>query len=252
MSKIALIDFDMFVYRAAYFSSEINNCKLVEQNSINYLLSVMEKADADRALLMTTHKHLFRKDIFPSYKKSRDNKYKDMESVPQYIKWKSYISSMFSPISFKIFGYEADDLIAAYASVYDDYVIISDDKDLNSVPGTHMNFKEITYEVTEEEALYNLCKQLLMGDSIDDIPGLPRVGVKTAEKILNEKGISLGSVLNAYLEKGKGSLQENVDFFNTMLKMVHLQVPKEVIEKHDHIDKIVYIDEFKGLGGYSL
>jgi DNA polymerase-1 len=252
MSKIALIDFDMFTYRAAYFSNEINNSQLVESNSINYLTSVMEKAGTDRALLLTTHKHLIRKEIFPSYKKSRENKYKDMDSVPQYVKWKSYISTLFSPIAFKVPGYEADDLIAAYASIFDDYIIISDDKDLNQIPGTHMNFSEHVYEVSEEEALYNLCKQVLMGDSTDDIPGLHRVGIKTAEKILQEKGISLGTVLDTYIEKGKGSLQENVDFFNTMLKMVHLQIPNQVIEKYDHINKIVYIDEFKSVGGYSL
>ena len=91
-----------------------------------------------------------------------------------------------------------------------------------------------------------------MGDSTDDIPGLRRVGVKTAEKILEEKGVSLGTVLEAYLERGTGSIQERVNFFNTMLKMVHLHVPSEIIEKYDYKEKIVKIDEFRSVGGYSL
>lgn len=66
-----------------------------------------------------------------------------------------------------------------------DTVICSIDKDLRMIPGWHYNLTHNRIEyVSEEEALINFYKQLLTGDSTDDIIGLKGIGPAKAEKIL--------------------------------------------------------------------
>jgi hypothetical protein len=83
---------------------------------------------------------------------------------------------------------EADDLlgIAQTEEGALDSVIISVDKDLDQIPGLKYNIMhDVQYCVTPEDAEYNFYAQLLTGDTVDNIPGLPRVGPSTASKILH-------------------------------------------------------------------
>jgi len=84
---------------------------------------------------------------------------------------------------------EADDAISirAYALGEEDYIICSIDKDLDNVRGWHYNFgKNERYFVKEEEAIKNFYRQVLTGDRVDNVPGLPGIGPKKAEKILQD------------------------------------------------------------------
>lgn len=87
---------------------------------------------------------------------------------------------------------EADDVVAYshYRMWQEDElstILCSTDKDLNMVPGLHYNFvKEERYYVTPEEGLRWFYTQLLMGDSTDNIPGIPRVGKVKAERALED------------------------------------------------------------------
>ncbi|MGH7746922.1 MAG: hypothetical protein ACREQ5_19535, partial [Candidatus Dormibacteria bacterium] len=59
------------------------------------------------------------------------------------------------------------------------------DKDLDQIPGKHYNFmKEVSYEVSKEEAQRFFYFQLLCGDSIDNVPGCKGIGPKKADKAL--------------------------------------------------------------------
>jgi len=83
---------------------------------------------------------------------------------------------------------EADDLLAIEQTRLGphDSIILSIDKDLDQVPGLKYNFMHnIGYDVVQKQADYNFCAQLLTGDTTDNIPGLPKVGPKTASKILH-------------------------------------------------------------------
>ena len=86
---------------------------------------------------------------------------------------------------------EADDVIAYshYAMWLEDpesTVIASVDKDLMMVPGLHYNFvTEKAVYVTPEEGIRKFYLQMLTGDATDNIPGIPKCGPKTAEKLLD-------------------------------------------------------------------
>lgn len=86
-------------------------------------------------------------------------------------------------------GIEADDAVATHATLlgYNNSVIASVDKDLDQIPGWHYNFvKDIAYHITPEEGSYRFYKQILTGDSADNIIGLKGIGPVKADKILDE------------------------------------------------------------------
>ena len=83
---------------------------------------------------------------------------------------------------------EADDLLAIEQTKLGphDSIILTLDKDLDQVPGLKYNFMhDVGYDVTEEQANYNFCMQLLTGDTTDNIVGLPKVGPAAAAKALH-------------------------------------------------------------------
>jgi DNA polymerase-1 len=125
-------------------------------------------------------------------------------------------------------GREADDYVRTWAlearAAKEDYVVVSLDKDLQCIPGKFYNVKtEELIEISEWDALKNYYRQLLMGDSSDNIPGLPGIGPKTADKLLlgafDEEEMQEIVVMN-YLEKFED------DWYDMLLsnaKMLHIQ-----------------------------
>jgi hypothetical protein len=89
-------------------------------------------------------------------------------------------------------GMEADDAlgIEQYGvkgdqESWDSSVICTIDKDLDMIPGYHYNWnKDLLYFVTEDNAICNFYRQLLKGDSVDNIEGCPGVGEKRAHKLI--------------------------------------------------------------------
>ena len=83
---------------------------------------------------------------------------------------------------------EADDLMGIAQTTYgpEESIIISLDKDLDQVPGLKYNWvHDHKYSITEKEAHLNFYNQLLMGDTTDNIPGLPGIGAGKARKALS-------------------------------------------------------------------
>lgn len=84
-------------------------------------------------------------------------------------------------------GMEAEDKVGilAYAAKDRDHVIVSQDKDLKNIPGWHYNpVNEKFWYTTLQEANHHFWCQVLGGDRVDNILGIPGVGDKTALKIL--------------------------------------------------------------------
>ena len=103
-------------------------------------------------------------------------------------------------------GSEADDACAIALVESPLAVLVHVDKDLNQLAGKHYNpVKDIEYEVTEIEGLYNFYTQMLTGDRTDNIPGLPKIGPVKAVKILNgleDEASMYKAVKDKYTELG--------------------------------------------------
>ena len=86
-------------------------------------------------------------------------------------------------------GQEADDMLGIVQWAHPDKstVICSIDKDLKMIPGYHYNpgRKEFFYQTIEDANLFFLW-QMMVGDATDNIPGVAKVGPKTADKIIAE------------------------------------------------------------------
>ena len=93
-------------------------------------------------------------------------------------------------------GWEADDQIAMDARLLgEDCVMCSIDKDLDNCPGNHYRWpifrheavvtKSKSYYISDEEATYNFWTQMLVGDTVDKITGVPGIGKKRAEGLLS-------------------------------------------------------------------
>lgn len=160
------------------------------------------------------HKN-FRKDIYPDYKANRNKLVKPvlLRELEQYLM--DTCSVLILP------GLEADDVMGIYATnkrllpAYDERIIVSADKDLNTVPGLHYNPNKSelgVYNVTQEEADRFFMTQTVMGDSTDNYPGCPNAGPKAAEKALDAVGADLSAMWDAVVglyenAKEKGTKQ---------------------------------------------
>lgn len=156
------------------------------------LVRVMEKLDADgyqydKMELFLTGKGNFRNEIatIRPYKGNRVA----MEKPVHYGAIRRYLTNRWGAIV--INGWEADDEVAmqAHRHGYDpaEVMIVSQDKDLRTVPGLLYNYRRNTYElITKQQALVNFYRQILTGDLTDNIPGVYRVGEAAAAKIITE------------------------------------------------------------------
>ena len=141
----------------------------------------------------------FRNEIFPEYKANRPPAPEDL--VPQFPLTREATRAFNIP-SIEVEGYEADDIIATYACQARDaggrVTIISSDKDLMQLVGggvemfDAMKNKRIGIEGVEEKFGVGPDRvvdvQALAGDSVDNVPGAPGIGIKTAALLINEFG----------------------------------------------------------------
>ena len=95
-------------------------------------------------------------------------------------------------------GYEADDAVATDMTVNGAFHC-GIDKDILQIAGKHYNYVKKEWKIiTPDEAILILHRQILMGDTSDNIPGLPKWGVKTAEKAIQNPNTALEDVMEIY------------------------------------------------------
>ena len=180
---IALIDSDILCYRVGAVTEEENENTAIETMAV-YLedMLMFDLLDCEEHELFLTGKQNFRFDVAVTapYKGNRKDKAKPkhLPLLREYLQvsWDASVSD----------GQEADDDIAIRATeLGEDCIIASIDKDFLQVPGWHYNFvMKVKKHVTPEEGLRFFYKQILMGDSADNIKGIHRVGEVTATKML--------------------------------------------------------------------
>ena len=176
------------------------------------------------AVILDASGKSFRNEIYPEYKANRPPAPEDL--VPQFPLIRD-ATRAFSLPCIEEQGLEADDLIATYARVAQaqgwDVTIVSSDKDLMQLVGERngaridmldtMKSQRIYVEEVEEK--FGVKPELvgdvlaLMGDSVDNIPGIYGVGPKTATKLIAEHG-SLTAALDAAEGMKKSKLKERL------------------------------------------
>ncbi|MGQ5702618.1 DNA polymerase I [Sandaracinobacteroides sp. A072] len=172
------------------------------------------------AVILDAGKTSFRNELYPDYKANRPEPPEDL--VPQFPLIRHAVAALGVPCIEKP-NYEADDLIASYAEAAVGagmaVTIVSSDKDLMQLvrPGltlldTMQNKRFAEAEVREKWGVppHMLAEVLaLMGDSVDNVPGVPGVGPKKAADLVNQFG-DVEQVL-ASIDQVKGpKLKENL------------------------------------------
>jgi DNA polymerase I len=162
----------------------------------------------------------FRSDLFDGYKANRQAPPDDL--VPQFPLVRDAVRA-FNVACIEQEGYEADDIIATYACQALDagaeVTIVSSDKDLMQLirPGIRMydTMKNKVIGEAEVEERFGVPPakvvevQALIGDSSDNVPGVPGIGVKTAALLINEFG-DLETLLDRASEIKQDKRRENL------------------------------------------
>lgn len=193
MSRHAQIDGDVIVYNTGFASDSVAKKKRKEagfelkgdeHEPIEFQLhgvgekirSLIEKSQADTYTVWMSHPVNDRERIYPDYKANRNDAHKPFwyNEIQQYLF--DHKGAMYSAK-----GDEADDAMAIaqmQALAEDkDSIIVTIDKDLDMIPGLHYNFSPTRkdngiYDMNDPEGLRLFYRQMIKGDTSDNIPGL--------------------------------------------------------------------------------
>ncbi|RMH52114.1 MAG: DNA polymerase I, partial [Alphaproteobacteria bacterium] len=212
------------------------------QGFCNMILKLVEDArggDAPThaAVIFDHSATTFRNEIYPDYKAQRPPPPEDL--VPQFPLIRDATRAFNLPC-IEMEGYEADDIIASYAEAARRagarVTIISSDKDLMQLVGEGVELldpikgRRIGPEEVEEkfgvppEKVVDV--QALAGDSVDNIPGAPGIGVKTAALLVREFGDVENLIARASeipQPKRRQSIEENAERIRTSRRLVELK-----------------------------
>ena len=167
----------------------------------------------------------FRNDIYPEYKANRSEAPEDL--IPQFPVIRKATSAFNIPFV-ELIGYEADDLIASYAEEAKKQnmkvTIVSSDKDLMQLVSDNVSMLDTMKgkvfkkeDVLEKFGVYPekvIDVQSLAGDSVDNIPGIPGIGIKTAALLINEYDNLEGLFKNSEKIKQKKRRENVIEFEN--------------------------------------
>ena len=204
--RLFLIDGSGYIYRAFYALPPMTRpSDKMPVNAVfgftSMLMNFIKENPYDcMAVVFDTARKNFRNNIFPDYKATRKEVPEDL--IPQFPLIRDAVRAFNIP-AVEQEGYEADDLIAAYAkkAVTAGYevVIVSADKDLTQLmDDAHVQVYDPMKKryVTNEDVMKKFGVapdkvtqvQALMGDAIDNIPGVKGIGPKTAAELINAYG----------------------------------------------------------------
>ena len=202
----------------------------------------------------------FRNDIYPEYKANRSEAPEDL--IPQFPVIRKATSAFNIPFV-ELLGYEADDLIASYAEEAQKQdmkvTIVSSDKDLMQLVSDNVSMLDtMKGRVFKKEDVFDkfgvypekvIDVQSLAGDSVDNIPGIPGIGIKTAALLINEYGDLDGLFENSEKIKQKKRRENIIEFENqayiskklvTLKNDVPLPIPiKETTLKEVDAEKLI-------------
>ncbi len=226
---LLLVDGSSYLFRAYHALPELKTSTGLHTGAVRGVIGMLRRLAKDYrespiAVVFDAKGKTFRDDIYVQYKANRppmpDDLSEQIEPIHQ------IIQAMGLPL-IVVPGVEADDVIGTLAAEATrkrrDTVISTSDKDMAQLVTEHVTLVNTMSETTlDPEGVvdkFGVPPELiidylaLMGDSVDNIPGVPKVGPKTAAKWLNEYGDLDGVVASAEQIKGKvgESLRDHLD-----------------------------------------
>lgn len=235
MSKrLVLIDGSGFIFRAYHSLPPLTRADGTPVGAVygftNMLLKLNEAMEADyMAVIFDKARKTFRNEIYSDYKSNRPPPPEDL--IPQFALVREATIAMNLP-ALDMDNYEADDLIALYTKQAKeegiDVVIVSSDKDLMQLVDDQVSMydpmkqKEIKTPQVEEKFGVPPEKVLdvlsLMGDSSDNVPGVPGIGPKTATELILHYG-DLETLLECAAEIKQNKRRESLIKFADQARM---------------------------------
>ena len=265
MSKFVLIDGHSILNRAFYGVPIFTNSEGLHTNAVFGFLNIMFKIIDSKqpdymAVAFDVHQPTFRHEMFKDYKGTRKPMMEELrEQVPviKELLQKMNITTVELP------GYEADDVIGTLSKEGEkagmEVDVISGDRDLLQLASDHITIcipktkkGQTTVEEYNTEGVKELYKvtptefidvKALMGDSSDNIPGVPGIGEKGATAIISQ----FGSIENAYDHadeifntRNRNALLNNYEMaqMSKTLATINIQSPVEVTPEQCKLEDI--------------
>ena len=265
MSKFVLIDGHSILNRAFYGVPIFTNSEGLHTNAVFGFLNIMFKIIDSKqpdymAVAFDVHQPTFRHEMFKDYKGTRKPMMEELrEQVPviKELLQKMNITTVELP------GYEADDVIGTLSKKGEkagmEVDVISGDRDLLQLASDHITIcipktkkGQTTVEEYNTEGVMKLYKvtptefidvKALMGDSSDNIPGVPGIGEKDATAIISQ----FGSIENAYEHadeisntRNRNALLNNYEMaqMSKTLATINIQSPVEVTPEQCKLEDI--------------
>jgi DNA polymerase-1 len=279
--RLFLLDAYALIFRGyyAFIKNPRINSKGLDTSAIlgftNSLLDVIKRERPDHlAVCFDKGGSTDRLEVYPEYKANRDETPEGIKVAVPYIH--KILEAMHIPIMVKD-GYEADDIIGTLAKKaekegYQTYMV-TPDKDFAQLVSENIfmyrpmfggGYETWGIEEVKEKFEVQDPKQVIdflgmKGDAVDNIPGLPGVGDKTAKKFINLYGSMEGLIENVHELKGK--MKEKVEanaelgLLSKKLATILLDVPVDFNAKnfeldepdHEKVNKIFQELEFRRL-----
>ena len=253
-SRLFLVDGSGYIFRAFHALPPMTRADGTPINAVygfcNMLMKLLDDMDADAiAVVFDKAGRSFRNDLYGEYKANRGEP--PDELGPQFPLVRDAVRAFNLPC-IEMDGYEADDIIATYACQAHargtEVTIVSSDKDLMQLVGDGirmydpMKQKDIgPQEVRERfgvgpEQVIDV--QALAGDSIDNVPGVPGIGVKTGAQLILEFG-SLDELLARASDIKQPRRRENLIAFADQARL-----SRELVRLKQDVPVPVPVDSF--------
>jgi 5'-3' exonuclease len=164
----------------------------------------------DDSILFFSDSVNFRKSIDPAYKGHRNRK--------KPCGYKRVINALKADYPVRIMRtLEADDALGIYATKEPGHIICSPDKDMRQIPGQLFDLTQEVVEITPEMGDRWHLIQAMAGDQTDGYAGIPGIGIKRAEALLEANGATWQTVVDAFAAK---DLDESVALMNARLAKI--------------------------------
>ena len=254
-NNLILIDGSGYIFRAFYGLPPMTNPEGLPVNAVFGFTKMLLKLIDDlkpiyAAVIFDVARKTFRNEIYEDYKGNRSDPPEDL--IPQFSIIRDATKAIGLPVV-EMEGFEADDLIATYSTIAKNIkkkvIIISSDKDLMQlVDDDIILFDPMKQFWINQEQVFQkfgvypdrvIDVQSLAGDSSDNIPGVPGIGIKTAAELINQFD-NLDQLLTRASEIKQNKKRENLIQFADQARL-----SRSLVTLKKDVSVISTIDDFK-------